>query len=105
MSEHVEHFTLNDALQSSKPLQIDSNQIKTLLANNQHYITWVKTYLKKILIKTHQLGNVSHFDGWHPYKLRETISMCNLEFTCNENQLFSVMKIKYFTTIWGTKVH
>lgn len=44
---YAEHSTLNDALQSSKPLQIDSNQIKILLDNNQHYITWVTTYVKK----------------------------------------------------------
>ena len=33
-------FALDDAPQSGRPTEVDSNQIKTLTEINQHYITW-----------------------------------------------------------------
>ena len=33
-------FLLNNAPWSSRPVEVDSNQIKTLIKNNQHYTTW-----------------------------------------------------------------
>ena len=34
------HFSLDDALQSGRPVEVGSNQIKTLIESNQHYTTW-----------------------------------------------------------------
>ena len=33
-------FSLGDALQSGRPVEVDSDQIKTVIENNQHYTTW-----------------------------------------------------------------
>ena len=33
-------FSLDDAPQSGRPAEVDSNQIKTLTENNQHYTMW-----------------------------------------------------------------
>ena len=56
------HFSLDDALQSGRPVEVGSNQIKTLIENNQCYtIPEVATILKisksvKLLVK---MKNVS----------------------------------------------
>ena len=34
---HAGDFLLDDAPQSGRPVEVDSNQIKTLIENNQHY--------------------------------------------------------------------
>ena len=33
-------FSLDDALWSGRPVEVDSDQIKTLIENNQHYTIW-----------------------------------------------------------------
>ena len=33
-------FLLGNAPRSDKPVKVDSDQIKTLVGNNQHYTTW-----------------------------------------------------------------
>ena len=33
-------FSLDSAPWSGRPVEVDSNQIKTLIENNQHYTTW-----------------------------------------------------------------
>ena len=37
---HAGDFSLSDAPQLGRPVEVDSNQIKTLIENNQHYTTW-----------------------------------------------------------------
>ena len=37
MKFHAGEFFLGDAPQSGRPVEVDSNQIKTLIENNQHY--------------------------------------------------------------------
>ena len=41
-------FSLGDALQSGRPVEVDSDQIKTVIENNQHYTTWEVAYILKI---------------------------------------------------------
>lgn len=45
-------FSLDDAPGLGKPTEVDSNQIKTLIENNQSYATWqIADILKNIQIK------------------------------------------------------
>ena len=37
---HAGNFSLDDAPQSGRPVEVDSNQIKTLIENNQCYISY-----------------------------------------------------------------
>ena len=37
---HATDFLLNDAPQSGGPVEVDSDQIKTLIESNKCYITW-----------------------------------------------------------------
>ena len=59
---HAGEFFLDDAPQSGRPVEIDSNQIETLIENNQHYTMWkIASILKisksiKLLVK---MKNVS----------------------------------------------
>ena len=34
---HAGDFSVNDAPQSGRPVEVDSDQIETLIENNQHY--------------------------------------------------------------------
>ena len=45
---HAGEFFLDDAPQSGRPVEVDSNQIETLIENNQHYTTWEIVYILKI---------------------------------------------------------
>ena len=57
-------FLLDDTPQSSRQVELDSNQIETLIENNQHYNIWeIANILKisksiKLLVK---MKNVSYF--------------------------------------------
>ena len=42
------HFSLDDALQSGRPVEVGSNQIKTLTENNQCYTTQERADILKI---------------------------------------------------------
>ena len=44
----VGDFSLDDAPQSHRPVEVDSNRIKTLIENNQCYTTWEITDILKI---------------------------------------------------------
>lgn len=69
-------LSLNDAPRSGRPVEVDSDQIKTLLENNQRYtmreianiLKISKTSVENYL---HQLGYVSRFDVWLPHELSE----------------------------------
>ena len=59
-------FSLDDAPQSGRPVEIDSDQVKTLIENNQHYIMWEIADVLKIPKSSienylHQLGYVNCF--------------------------------------------
>ena len=88
-------FLLDDAPRSGRPVEVDSDQIETLIENNQHYTTWeIADILKisKLSVENHlqQLGYVNRFDVWVPHKknLLDCISSCNSLLKRNENVLF-----------------
>ena len=95
---HAEDFSLDNAPQSSRPAETDSDQIQTLIENNQCYTMWEIAHILKISkssIEKHlrQLGYVSHFDVWVPHKLSEEnfldhISTCDFLLKHNENVPF-----------------
>ena len=63
--------------QSGRPVEVDSNQIKTLIENNQCYTTQEIANIPKISksrVENHlqQLGHVHQFDVWIPYKWKKT---------------------------------
>ena len=69
-------FLLEDAPRLGSPVEVDSDQIKTLTENNQRYITWETANILKISKSSaenhlHQLGYVNHFDIWVPHKLSQ----------------------------------
>ena len=41
-------FSLDDASRSGRPAEVDNDQIKTLIENNQHYTTWETADMLKI---------------------------------------------------------
>ena len=91
-------FSLDDALWSGRPVEVDSNQIETLIENNQRYTTQeIADILKvsKSSAENHlqQLGYVNRFDVWVPRKLRtknllDLISTCDSLLKHNENVPF-----------------
>ena len=64
---HAGDFLQDDAPQSGRPVEVDSDQIETLIENNQRY-TMRKTanILKTLRLRAenhlHPLGYVHHFD-------------------------------------------
>ena len=66
-------FLTDDDPWSGRPVEVDSNQMETLIENNQHYTIWEITDILKIAKSSvenclHQLGNVNHSDVWVPHK-------------------------------------
>ena len=60
-------FSLDDAQRWGRPVEVESNQIETLIENNQHYTTQEIADILKISKSSvenhlHQLGYVNHFD-------------------------------------------
>ena len=73
---HAGDFSLDDAPQSGRPVDVDSEQIKTLIENKQHYtMRGIANILKISKSSTenhlHQLGYVNPFDVRVPHKLSE----------------------------------
>ena len=69
-------FSLDDAPQSGRPVEIDSDQIEMLTENNQRYTMWeiadiIKISKSSVENYLHQLGYVHRFDVWVPRKFRE----------------------------------
>ena len=67
-------FPLDDAPWLGRPVEVDSDQIETLIEKNQHYNMWEiadKFKISKSTIENHlhQLDYVNHFDVWVPCKL------------------------------------
>ena len=95
---HAGDFSLDDVPWSGKPAEIDSDQIKTLIENNQCYTMWeiadiLKIFKSSIENHLHQLGYVHRFDVWVPHKLSEKnlldcISACDSLLKRNEKVPF-----------------
>ena len=69
-------FSLDNAPRSGRPVEVDSDQIETLIENNQRYTTQEMADILKISKSSienhlHQLGYVNRFDVWVPHKLSE----------------------------------
>ena len=89
---------LDDAPQLGRPVEVDRNQIKTIIENNQRYTMQEIADILKISKSSaenhlHQLGYVYRFDVWVPHKLSEKnllghISTCNSLLKHNENISF-----------------
>ena len=67
-------FSLDNSPWSGRPVEVDSDQIETLIENNQCYTTQEIADILKISKSSveshlHQLGYVNHFDIWVPRKL------------------------------------
>ena len=67
---------LDDAPPLGRPVEVDSDQIETLIEKNQCYITREIADMLKISISSienhlHHLGYVNHFGVWLPHKLSE----------------------------------
>ena len=90
------NFSLDDAPQLGRSVEVDSNQINTLIENSQRYTTREIADILKISKSSvenhlHQLGYVNRFDVWVPHKQKKNldcISTCNSLLTCNENVPF-----------------
>ena len=79
-------FSLDDAPRSGRPVEVDSDQIETLIENNQRYTMReiadiLKISKSSIENHSHQLGYVHRFNVWVPHKLSEKnvdrISACD----------------------------
>ena len=67
-------ISLDDAPQSGRPVEVDSDQVETLIENNQRYTTWEIADTLKISRSSaenhlHQLGYVNRFHVSVPRKL------------------------------------
>ena len=67
-------FSLGDASRLGRPGEVDSDQIETLIENNQRYTTREIANILKITDSSienhlHQLASVHCFDVWVPHKL------------------------------------
>ena len=65
-------FSLDDAPWSGRPVEVDSDQIETIIENNQCYTTQERADILKISKSStenhlHQLGHVNRFDAWIPH--------------------------------------
>ena len=80
-------FSLDDAPRSGRPVEVDGDQIKTLIENDQRYTTWEIADILKVSKSStenhlHQIGYVNCFDVWVPHKLSkknllDCISTCD----------------------------
>ena len=87
-------FSPDSAPRSGRPVEVDSDQIETLIENSQHYTTWEIAGILKISRSSvenhlHQLGYVHCFDVWVPHKLSkrnllDRIFACDSLLKCNE---------------------
>ena len=108
-------FSLDDAPRSGRSVEVDSNQIETLIENNQRYIMLEIANILKISksrVENHllQLGYVNRFDVWVPHKLSEKnlldcISACNSLLKRNKNipflkQIVTADESGHCTIIW-----
>ena len=90
-------FLTGQCSRTVRPVKVDSDQIETLIENNQRYTTWEIAdilIISKSSIENHlhQLGYVNRFDVWVPHKLSkknlDRISACDSLFKHKENVPF-----------------
>ena len=99
---------LDNAPWLCRPVEVDSDQMETLIENNQRCTTWEIADILKISKSSgeshlHQLGYVLLFDVWVPHKLSEKnlldhISACDSLFKRNRNVPF--LFLFHFTFIY-----
>ena len=95
---HDGDFLLDDAPRSGRPVEVGSDQIETLIENDQRYTMREITNILKISKSNienhlHQLGYVNCSDVWVPHKLSEKnlldrISTCDSLLRRNEHVPF-----------------
>ena len=113
----VADFSLDNDPQSGRPVEIDSNQIETLIENNQCYTMKQIIELPKISkpsIENHLywLGYVNHFDVCVAHKLlNKTVFLCAVLYWNISNifhflnKLWQVMKSGYCEIMWNGRYH
>ena len=71
----LQSFSLDDAPQSGRPAEIDSNQIGTWTENNQHYTTHELTKILKISKSSTEnyLYHFNRFDVWVQHKQKKIL--------------------------------
>ena len=72
--KYARAFSLDPLLRLDRPVEVNSDEIKTLTENTQHCTTWEMAKILKISKSStenhsHQLCYVNHFDAWVLYKL------------------------------------
>ena len=107
---------LDDALWSGRPVEVDSDQIETLIENNQRYTMRETADILKISKSSaenhsHHLGYVNCFDVWVPRKLSkknllDRISTCDSLLKRTENvpflkQIVTGNESRYCTIMWN----
>ena len=66
-------FSLDDASQSGRPVGVDSDQIKTLTENNQHYTTWEIADMHKISKSIKLLVKMKNVSFYFMEKTKQTL--------------------------------
>ena len=66
-------FRLEDDPWSDRSVEVDSNQIETLIENNQRYtmgeiVNILKISKSSVENRLNKLSYANHFDAWVPYK-------------------------------------
>ena len=93
----AEDFLLDDAPWSGRPVEIDSDQMETLIESNQcctmqEIADILKISKSSVENHLHQLGYVNHFNVWVLHKLSKKnlyhISACDSLLKCNKNVPF-----------------
>ena len=92
---HTGDFSLDDVSRLGRPVEVDSDQIETIIENNQcHTMREIADILKisksSVENHLHQLGYVNRLDVWVPHKLSEKnlldrTSTCDSLLKHNEN--------------------
>ena len=90
---HAGDFSLDGAPRSGRPVEVDGDQIETIIENNQHCTTQETANILKISKSStenhlHQLGYVNCFYVSVPHKLSEK-NLLDSIFTC-----YSLLKYK-----------
>ena len=73
-------FSLDDAPLLGRPVEVDSNQIKTLIENNQHYTTWERADILKISKSIKLLVKMKHILFYGKTKLNRVFGHPNDHF-------------------------
>ena len=73
---HAGDFSLNDALHSGRPVEVNNDEINTLIENSLCYTRLdtadtLEISRSSVENHLHWLGYVNHFGVWVPYKLNK----------------------------------